>query len=248
LERVVKKTESTLDDIMLPFVNKGIKVVIIILAITVIAREWNYNIETLIAGLGIGGLAFALAAQDTVANLFGGVTIMVDKPFNIGDWIKTPQVEGTVEDIGFRSTRVRTFDQALVTISNSTLINTAVINWSRMGKRRLKFQLGVKYSTTSSELKECVKRIRDMLNSHPEIHKDTVFVYFEGFGSSSLEIFLYFFTTTTNWQKFLEVQEDVKLKIMDILEQLNIEIAFPSTSVYIETDTEITDFSKEKIV
>ena len=120
-ERVAKRTRTTLDDILIPYITKGIKVIVIIIGISVIAKEWNYDLGALLTGLGLGGLAFALAAQETVANFFGGLTIMVDKPFQIGDWIQTPDVEGTVEDIGFRSTRVRTFAHALVTVPNSGL-------------------------------------------------------------------------------------------------------------------------------
>ncbi len=233
-QRLSEKTETVLDDVLLPFVRKGIKVLIVVLAISVIAKEWNYDIGTLLAGLGLGGLAFALAAKDTASNLFGGITIMLDKPFTIGDWIKTPDVEGTVEEMGFRSTKIRTFAQALVSIPNSVLSNAPITNWSRMGKRRITFRLGVTYSTSYQNMQLCLQNLRQMLTSHPDIHPQTIFVYFERYGESSLEIFLYFFTKTTNWQEFLAVQEDVNLKIMKILEELSVSVAFPSRSVYLE--------------
>jgi MscS family membrane protein len=221
---------------LLPFINKGIKVIVVIVGITVIAKEWRYDLGALLTGLGLGGLAFALAAQDTLANMFGGMTIMLDKPFSVGDWILTPDVEGTVEDIGFRSTRIRTFAHALVTVPNSTLAKTAITNWSRMGKRRITFNLRIKYQTTAEKMNILLEKTREMLTSHAEIHQQTIFVFFDKFGEDSYELFFYFFTKTTNWQKFLEVKEDVNLRIMQILDELEIELAFPSTSVYIENE------------
>jgi MscS family membrane protein len=229
-----RKTETRLDDALVPIVKSGLKVLVVVIGVVTILQEWEFDVAGLLAGLGLGGLAFALAAKDTAANLFGSITIMIDRPFAIGDWIKTPHVEGTVEDLGFRSTRVRTFAQALVTIPNSIMSNDPITNWSRMGKRRISFRLGVTYSTSDTKMRECIERMRLMLAEHPEVHPDMVFVYFERFGDSALEIFLYFFTKTTVWHKFLEVQEDINLKIMEILKEMDISVAFPSTSVYIE--------------
>lgn len=235
-EGLAKKTETDLDDMLLPFVNKGIKVIVVIVGITVIAKEWRYDLGALLTGLGLGGLAFALAAQETLANMFGGMTIMLDKPFSVGDWILTPDVEGTVEDIGFRSTRIRTFAHALVTVPNSTLAKSAITNWSRMGKRRITFNLRIKYQTTAEKMDKLLQRTRELLTNHPEIHPQTIFVFFDKFGENSYELFFYFFTITTTWKKYLEVKEDVNLKIMQILDELEIEIALPSTSVYIENE------------
>ena len=234
--KIVKKTETTLDDILLPYANKTIKILIVFMAITVVAKEWQYDIGTLLAGLGIGGLAFALAAQDTIANLFGGFAIMVDRPFKVGDWILTDHVEGTVEEIGFRSTRVRTFSQALVTVSNSKMIGSPITNWSRMGKRRIKFVLGVKYSTTAEQMEELLGKLRKEITNHPDVHPQTIMVYFDNFGDSALEIFIYFFTKTINWQEYLAIKENINIKIMKLLAELNIEVAFPSKSIYIESN------------
>ncbi|MCP4726556.1 MAG: mechanosensitive ion channel family protein, partial [bacterium] len=185
------------------------------------------------------GLAFALAAKDTVANLFGSVTILLDRPFVVGDWIETPSIEGTVEDIRLRSTQIRTFANAQVTVPNSTLANSAITNWSRMKKRRIKYKLGVTYSSNSGQIEECVKKIKGMLETHPDVHQEVIFVYFTDFGGSALELFLYFFTMTTVWKEYLEVRQDINLKIMKIVEELGMSIAFPSQSVYIE-NTEFT--------
>ncbi|NMA14251.1 MAG: mechanosensitive ion channel family protein [Clostridia bacterium] len=225
-----------IDKILLPFLSKVIRFIIIVLALSVILQEWDYDINGFIAGLGLGGLAFALAAQQTLANLFGGIVIITDKPFSIGDWILTPSVEGTVQDINFRSTKVRTFAQAVVTIPNATLANEPITNWTRMGKRRITFNLGVTYSTPKEKLEICVQEIKNMLQKHPGIHPETIFVNFDSFGASSLDIFLYFFTKTTNWGEFLQIKEDVNLKIMSILEKEGVSIAIPSTSIYFKNE------------
>lgn len=221
-----------LDKILIPFFSKSCKVITIGLGLCIIAGELGYNVSGFIAGLGLGGLAFALAAQDTLANVFGGFMIITDKPFTIGDWIQTPTVEGIVEDINFRSTKIRTFAQALITIPNKTLANEAITNWSRMGKRRITFRLRVPYNVPKRELENCLEQIRTMLKNHGDIDQQTLFVHLDGFGDSSWEIFFYFFTKTTVWAEYLKVKEDVNFKIMEILEDCGIPVAFPGTAVY----------------
>lgn len=233
-ERVARKTRTPMDDVLIPYINRGIKLIVVIIGISVIAKEWNYDLGALLAGLGLGGLALALAAQETVANLFGGLTIMVDKPFVIGDWIQTQDVEGTVEDIGFRSTRIRTFDQAIVTVPNSGLAKSNITNWSKMGKRKVSFSLNVTYDTTAVQMEELLGRIRSMLQHHPGVHPDTIFVNFESFGQHGLELLVYFFTKATDRKSYLDVREDVNLKLMRILDELGVKIAFQSVSVYME--------------
>lgn len=238
LEQLSEKYKFDIDKILIPFFSKALRFVVIALSISIVAQEWNYNVTGFIAGLGLGGLAFALAAKDAISNIFGGVVIITEKPFSLGDWIETPTVEGTVEGITFRSTKIRTFSHALVTVPNSTLANEAITNWSKMGKRRITFDIGVTYSSTRQQLQRCVDEIRSMLQQHPEIHKETIFVHFDKFNDSSLNIFLYFFTHTTSWGEWLKVREDCNFKIMEILEKQQVEFAFPSTSIYFENALE----------
>lgn len=234
-ETIREKVDIDVDRILIPVASKVLRFIIVALAISIIAQEWGYNVSSFIAGLGLGGLAFALAAKDALANIFGGIIIITDKPFSIGEWIYTPSVEGTVEDITFRSTKVRTFANALVSVPNATLANEAITNWTRMGKRRVTFHLGVTYGTPRASLKKCVEEIRGYLENHPEVHKDTIFVRFDRFNDSSLDIFIYFFTVTTSWGEFLKVKEEVNFKIMEILEGEEVSVAFPSRSIYMET-------------
>jgi MscS family membrane protein len=201
-----------------------------------IAEEWGFNINGFIAGLGLGGLAFALAAKETVSNLFGGIVIVTEKPFTIGDWIKTPSVEGTVEDITFRSTKIRTFAQALVTVPNSTLANEPIINWSKMGKRQITFHLGVTYSTSREQLQTIARRIELMLIEHKEIHNDTIIVRFDRFNESSLDIYLYFFTNVTSFADYLSIKEDVNFRIMAILEEEGVNMAFPTRTLVVQSE------------
>lgn len=241
-----QKTDTKLDNMLISFLSNSVKIAIAIIGTVSVIQVWFKEIAGILTGVGLGGLVLALAAQDTASNIFGSITIMLDRPFSIGDWIQTPNVEGTVEDMGFRSTRIRTFSHSLVTIPNSVLSKDTITNWSKMGKRRINYRLCVTYNTTPNQIKECIERLRKMLQTHPEIHPDTIFVYFEKFGENGLDIFLYFFTKTTNWQKFLEVQEDTNLKIMNILKELGISLAYPSRSIYIENyELPKTDVAKQ---
>lgn len=228
-----QKTESTLDDHLLPFIRKGLRIFVIVMMGLMMAQTLGYPISGLLASLGIGGLAVALAAKDSLANIFGSLMIILDRPFQIGDWVKAGDIEGTVEEIGFRSTRVRTFAKTLITIPNSTLTNLAIDNFSRMPKRRIKMSVGVSYATTPAQMRDAVEKIRTLLRTHPAIDQEFFLVNFTDFGASSLDILVYCFTSTTVWGEYLNAREDICLQIMDILEEMGLEIAFPSRTVYL---------------
>lgn len=232
LTRVNKKYNMEIDRILIPFLSKAIRIVIVVISFSIIIEEFGYKVSGLVAGLGIGGLAVSLAAKDALANLFGGIVIITEKPFSIGDWIKTPSVEGVVEDISFRSTKVRTFAQALVIVPNATLANENITNWTKMGKRRISFDLEVDYDTSKEKLKLAVERIDNMLRNHPDIHQETILVSFDKFSTNGFSIFLYFFTKSTVWAEHLRVKQDTFFKIMDILESLEVKMALPSTKMY----------------
>ncbi len=229
------KLKNTLRSDLTIFFIKVVKFVLLVMGFVVIVQEWGYNFTGFLASLGLGGLAFALAAKDTAANLFGSLVIFSDKPFDVGDWIKTPDVEGTVESIGMRSTRIRTFEKALVAVPNATLANSPITNWSRMTMRRIKMTIGVTYSTTSMQMQNILADLRTMLNNDEDINQQTIMVNFTDFQDSSLGIFCYFFTNTTNWQEYLMVRERINLSIMNIIEDNKAGFAFPSQSLYIES-------------
>ncbi|MCR2822182.1 mechanosensitive ion channel family protein [Lederbergia panacisoli] len=215
--RMNKRYNIEIDNILIPFLSKTIRVIIVALAISIIAEEFNYSVSGFVAGLGLGGLAFALAAKDALANLFGGIIIITEKPFRIGDWISTPSVEGIVEDISFRSTKVRTFTQALVTVPNATLADQPITNWSKMGKRQISFSLKLSIDTPKEKLERTVQRIEELLKSCPDIHPDTIHVTFDKYLADGYEVFLYFFTKATESGEYLKVKENINYKILDIV-------------------------------
>ncbi len=217
------------------FLIKAVRLVLIVMGFVIIVQEWGYNFTGFLASLGLGGLAFALAAKDTAANLFGSLVIFSDKPFDVGDWIQTPGVEGTVESIGIRSTRVRTFAKALVAVPNATLANSPITNWSRMTMRRIKMTVGLTYDTSSNQMQAILEEIREMLRNDPDINQNTILINFTDFQDSALGIFCYFFTNTTNWQEYLMVKERINLEIMKIVEKHKASFAFPSQSLYVES-------------
>ncbi|MDD2336777.1 MAG: mechanosensitive ion channel family protein [Geobacteraceae bacterium] len=233
LEGWVSKTESTLDDQLLPFIRKSIRGFVVFLAVIMTIQNLGYSISGLLASLGIGGLAVALAAKDTLSNIFGSVMILLDRPFHVGDWVKAGDLEGIVEEVGFRSTKIRTFAKTQITVPNNVIANLAVDNISRRPNRRIKLTVGVTYETKPEEMRQAVSEIRAMLGRHPAIDQEFFLVNFTEFGASSLDILVYCFTTTVVWKEYLEAREDVCLKIMDILEGLGLEIAFPSRSIYL---------------
>ena len=223
------------------FVVKSIRLFIIIIGIIAVLQEWGFNVSGFLASLGLVGMAFALAAKDTAANLFGSLVIFTDKPFRVGDWIKTPDVEGTIETIGIRSTKVRTFAQALVTVPNASLANSPILNWSKMGKRRIKMNLGLTYDTKGVVVEKIIDDIKIMLAKHKDIHQDTIHVYFSAFGDSSLNIFCYYFTKTTHWGEFMKVREDTYLQIMKIVETNGSNFAYPTQTLHIEQNNNIVE-------
>jgi len=241
-----------------------LKIVIFLIGLLLILVRFGIDISGILASLGIGGLAVALAAQSTLSNFFGLIKMIVDKSFSIGDWIQTDTVEGSVVKIGFISTKIRTFDNALITIPNSNLANSSIKNWNkRKIGRRIKLHIGVTYDATQENLQNAIEQIKEMLHTHPEIItsqkvdykeinrfyrkeqklisiddkygiKTNLLVYLDRFNDSSIDILIYTFTKTVAWDKWLEVKEDVLLKIWTILENNNLEFAFPSQTLYLE--------------
>ena len=232
LYKVTQKTETKLDEQLAPLLIKSLKVVVVTITILVLMDNLGFNIASLLAGLGIGGLALALAAQETVSNIFGSITVFSDRSFHIGDWIRVGDVEGTVEDVGLRSTRVRRFDQALVTVPNSRFIKSDITNFTRMKKRRIKFYLGVSYKTSRKQMEEVVEGIKQIIKEDSKFDHTFYMVHFTEFGAYSLDIFIYCFTKTTVWDEFLAVREEFNLKIMRLLEEMGVEIAYPTQTIY----------------
>lgn len=248
-------------------INLLLKVIyslIIVIAILMLLKNFGFNVSALIASLGIGGVAVAFAIKDMLANFFASVVLLFDNSFNQGDWIVCGDIEGTVIEIGLRRTMIRTFDNAMLFVPNSLLANGSVKNWNRRKSgRRIKFNIGVTYSSTPDQIRACIRDIQNMLLNHPEIAKEedgrqtlghyeldlkgnivslddllgykrNLFIVLEEFAGSSINILVYCFSKTTVWGEWLRVRQEIMLNIMDILNQHNLSFAFPSQSLYIE--------------
>lgn len=218
------------------FILAIIKILIAGVGLASMLELWGINVTALIASLGLGGLAFALAAKDTAANLFGSFALLLDRSIRIGEWIKVGDVEGVVEDIGMRTTKIRSFHKSLVTVPNQMIANQPIENFSRRGVRRIKMHIGLTYDTTAAQLLAVKNDIERMLREHEGIsRKESLMVYFDNFGASSLDIFIYTFTATAKWEKYLAIREDIQIRIMQIVEKHGTAFAFPSQSIYVES-------------
>jgi len=233
--RITGRLNRDLSREMGNFILTLIKILVAGVGLGAMLQVWGINVTALVASLGIGGLAFALAAKDTVANLFGSFSLLADRTIRIGEWIVVNNVEGVVEDIGMRTTKIRSFDKSVITVPNHVIANNPIENFSRRGVRRIRMHVGLTYATTTEQITAIVHEIKTMLQTHEGIsQKDTLLVNFESFGDSSLNIFIYAFTNTANWEEYLRIREDVNLKIIKIVAKHGSSFAFPSHSIYLE--------------
>lgn len=234
VQRVQGGLSIEMDPTVTNFINRLLKGVVITFAVLMVLEEVGVPVASLIASLGVVSLTLGLAAKDYATNFMGGVMVLFEKPFAIGDWIKTTVGEGEVEDIAFRSTRIRTLENAQLVIPNSVVVNEALTNYSRINKRLAKFTLGVTYSATRAQLEALMESIRAMLTAREDIWEDSVRVQFTGFGDSSLNILVQYYAKTGALADFLKIQEEVNLDLMGLMEQAGCEFAFPSMSIYRE--------------
>lgn len=226
-----KKVDPTTVDA----VGKLLRASVIITGILVGLQSMGFSISGILAFGGIGGIAVGFAAKDLLANFFGGLTIYMDRPFSKGDWVRSPDrnIEGTVEAIGWRLTRIRTFDKRPLYVPNSTFTTIVVENPSRMTHRRIYETIGVRYDD-ADKVNEIVTAIKDMLKGHEQIDTtQTLIVNFNAFGASSLDFFVYTFTKTTNWIRYHEVKHDVMLRIYDIITRHGADVAFPTRTLHV---------------
>jgi len=217
------------------FILRIIKFLIGGIGLGAMLQVWGINVTALVASLGLGGLAFALAAKDTASNLFGSFALLADKSIRIGEWVRVGGVEGVVEDIGMRTTKIRSFQKSLITVPNQIVANKPIENFSRRGIRRIKIHIGLIYGTNTEQIENIILEIKAMLKNHEGISQsDSLMVNFDSFGDSSLNIFIYTFTKTANWANYLTIRENIHLQIMKIVDKNGSSFAFPSQSIYVE--------------
>jgi MscS family membrane protein len=230
-----QQSDASFDRTTVDVVGKILRMSLIITAVLVAMQTLGYSISGILAFGGIGGIAVGFAAKDLLANFFGGLMIYLDRPFALGDWIRSPdkEIEGTVEEIGWRLTKIRTFDKRPLYVPNSVFTSISVENPSRMQNRRIYETIGIRYSDFD-KMAEIVSDVRQMLLGHPEIDASkTLIVNFNNYAPSSLDFFVYTFTKTTEWVRFHEIKQDVLLKIGGIITSHGAEIAFPTSTVHL---------------
>lgn len=234
-ERNLLESGRDFDATTVDAISKLLRISVIITTILVGLQTLGYSISGVLAFGGVGGIAVGFAAKDLLANFFGGLMIYLDRPFSVGDWVRSPdrEIEGTIEKIGWRLTVIRTFDKRPLYVPNSAFASIAVENPSRMSNRRIKETIGIRYED-AEKMEEVIWRVKQMLREHPDIDQNaTLIVNFNCFAPSSLDFFIYTFTKTTNWIEFHEVKQDVLLKIIEIISGVGAEFAYPTSTLHI---------------
>ena len=235
LSELTAKTESQLDDQLVPLIRKTLKVFVVILGVIFVLHNNGINVTSLLAGLGLGGLAFALAARDTLANFFGSITIFMDKPFQVGDLIKTSNAEGVVEEIGFRSTRLRTLYNSVISVPNSNLAVTEIDNLGLREYRRLKMVLNLTYNTTPQQMEAFVEGIKAIIRANEHIKQDNYEVHFNEYGAHSLDVLVYLFFDVPGWSEELQQRHNFLLEIYRLADEVGVEFAFPTQTLHIDS-------------
>jgi len=224
-------------------IRKTLKVFVTVIGITFIASNLNLNVSSLLASLGLGGLAFALAAKDVVQNLFGSFTVIMDQTFHTGDWIIVNDIEGSVEEVGLRSTKIRTFYDSLITLPNSIFITAKVDNMGNRKYRRLKCTVSLTYDTHPDKIEAFCEGIKELVRLHPYMRKDYFHVYLNSLGASSLDVLVYVFWETPDWSTELRERQRFLLDILRLAKSQNIDMAFPTQTLHLLTPETNADVS-----
>ena len=238
VDELLAKADEGLRGQFTPLIRRALRIMVVIIGSLTILATIGINITGLAACFGIIGLAISMGSQDSVANFVGTINILTDRPYKVGDWITVGStIDGDVEEIGFRSTKIRMFDKTLMSVPNGKLASETIKNWSRMPKRRIKMTLGLSYDTSAKQMKAALKEIEKLLEEDEGVDQEYKLVQFTDFGASSMDIFLYYFSTSTVWKEYLDTRERVNLKIMDKVEELGLEFAFPTQTLHLKGDS-----------
>ncbi|MBO6937227.1 MAG: mechanosensitive ion channel family protein [Deltaproteobacteria bacterium] len=239
--RRAEKTETKLDDQVVPLIRKTLKVFVVAVGLIFVLQNLDVDVGSLLAGVSLGGLAFTLAARDTVANLFGSISVFADQPFQVGDWVVIEGHEGVVEEVGMRSTRIRTFYDSVIAIPNSVVANAAVDNYGRRRYRRCLVTLGLTYATTPEQMQAFVEGVRGILKANPKVRQDSYEVHFKDFGDSALEVMLYFFFEVESYSDEMKQRQNVFLEVMRLADAIGVSFAFPTQTLHLETRAKETE-------
>lgn len=228
------KTESSIDDQLAPIATKSLKVLVVVVGTLIMMQNFGVNVTALLAGLGIGGVAIAFAAQDTVANLFGTITILSDAPFKLGDLVRVGDTEGTVEEVGFRSTRIRTAYNSLVVFPNSVIAKEKIDNLTERQQVRFRHNFGLHYDTTSEKISEFCERVKYILIQNPEIDRDKILVVFNGYLDSSLNILVNAFMNVKPGTEDLRIQDRLLHEILKMSKEIGVDFAYPTRTIFLQ--------------
>lgn len=232
MQEVAKEKQMSLAPFM-PWIKKALITIVFIFGVLMIAQSLGADVKAFLAGLGIGGLAFALAAQDTIANIFGSVVVAVDQPFKIGETVRIGSTTGTVEDMGLRSTKIRALDRSLVVIPNKAVASETITNLSRFNGRRIEQTLGLTYDTTADQMEELVGEFRRLITEDSDVDPTTVHCYFRDYNNSSLDIWIVYVAKDPDFQKQLVLRQRLNLAFMRAVEQRGLSFAFPTQTVHV---------------
>ena len=229
-------TENKYDDLVVPLIVRTLKLFVLCVGFIFILEMNDQDYRTILAGFGLFGMAMALAAKDTLGNIFGSLTVLMDRPFQIGDWVQMGDVDGNIESVGIRSTRIRTFYNSRVTIPNSTLTNAVIDNYGERQFRRYKATIGITYDTPPDTIDAFCEGIRELIRQHPYTRKDYFHVYLNDFGDSSLNIMLYCFHECPDWSTELRERHRLLNDIIRLAASMGVEFAFPTSTLYMRKD------------
>lgn len=229
-QEAARKRQSEVAAFM-PWMKRGAITIIVIMGVLLTLQNLNYDVKALLAGLGIGGLAFALAAQDTIANLFGAVVVAVDQPFKLGETVRIGSFLGAVEDIGLRSTRIRSLDKSLIIIPNKTVASEAVTNLSRFTQRRNEQVIGLTYDTPAEKMDAIVEEIKSIIKAEEHIDPESIMVFFRDYSASSLDIWIVYVSKDGDFQHFMRVKQRINLNIMRAVQARGLSFAFPTQTL-----------------
>jgi MscS family membrane protein len=236
LQEKANQSQNRFDDILVPLVRRIAKIFLTFVGVVFVASYLSEDLYGIVAGLSIGSLALGFAAKDSIENLFGTVTVLLDKPYQLGDWVTVGDIDGSVEEVGFRSTKVRTFYDSIITVPNSRFISAHIENWGERRYRRIKTNVGIAYSTPPLKIEAFCEAIRELVRKHPYTRKDYYHIYLNQLSASSLDILVYCFVETPDWSTELREKHRMYLDILRVAEGLGVELAFPTQTLHIAKD------------